>query len=465
MDGLEEESGLLNSEKSTVHHDPRLKNQQRQRRWGVPPVPGLGRLRRRQNNNNNGGGEENDQQLADEIINVHTTEGDSLLYSPENEDEEFQERTELPVHTVTGESSDDDDDDDDDDEDESDSDDSEGSGDYNGNSSRYEYDREYSNERTDNEYWNNHSSSNVNGNYATSSSQPQQAGRNRRRNIVRRALSLRPPGFRRRNNNNNNQQRPNLGQRSYSDNPGGGKSLYRDNDDGGGGGGGGFRDDHHQDEYNEHEEWERSKRQVSGRINGFGSTPEDFTSPRTMRQKISDFRERRVASDGLEDGFKPMKIGSSDDSRRSWVRKVEGVVDAVVDAAIPAPELDGYMTSTSRSTRTVSKPTSQAAKSLPPDAEISFKRREFGDDHAYILYLEDQLMHADLEITSYKTRMKELEDLIRQLQGLYGDVVGDEEYSSADSADSSQNINNGESEIEWETGVPSSRLSSYESSP
>jgi hypothetical protein len=138
-----------------------------------------------------------------------------------------------------------------------------------------------------------------------------------------------------------------------------------------------------------------------------------------------------------------MQVGGEDGSksRMSWRDRVDHVVDALVDAAIPTPELEGYMTSTSRA---VTKP----AEKTRDNSKMSFLRREFGDDNDYILYLEGEMVASELEVASYKARIKELVVEVKQLKGIDdGDA-----NSSVDSSDASVEDSK-ESDIEWETGA------------
>jgi hypothetical protein len=180
----------------------------------------------------------------------------------------------------------------------------------------------------------------------------------------------------------------------------------------------------------------------SGKMVGFGTPAPDFTNPRTLREMLLTFRTRMVTSRS-EFGMKKMKIGDSD-GRRNWAQRIEGLVDAMVDAGIPQPELDGYVTSTSREV-------TAAPKEFKKTNETgSFMRREFNDDNAYIIYLEGELMASELEIGSYKNRVKELEIEVKQLKGHGKD--DDSSVSSSDSSHIGRKVSE-ESEIEWETSV------------
>lgn len=186
---------------------------------------------------------------------------------------------------------------------------------------------------------------------------------------------------------------------------------------------------------------------VSGRIEGFGSTAPDYTNPRTLREILKDFRERRIAARGGA-GMQQMQVGGEDGSgRRSWRDRLEHVVDAMVDAAVPTPELEGYMTS---SGRTVTTPGAKQNEGAKDPSKMSFLRREFGDDNAYIVYLEGEMVASELEVASYRARIKALEAEVRKLKG--GD--DDNESSSADDSSDESVKDSKESEIEWETKVP-----------
>jgi hypothetical protein len=185
---------------------------------------------------------------------------------------------------------------------------------------------------------------------------------------------------------------------------------------------------------------------VSGRIEGFGSTAPDYTNPRTLREILKAFKERRIAARGGL-GMQKMQVGGEDGSgSRSWRDRLDQVVDALVDAAIPTPELEGYRTSTAR---VVTKPGAKPAEKTKDNSKMSFLRREFGDDNAYIVYLEGEMVASELEVASYKARIKELVVEVKKLNG----IDDGDDNSSADSSDASVKDSK-ESEIEWETGVP-----------
>eukprot|EP00980_Cylindrotheca_fusiformis_P029122 scaffold22733_cov214-Cylindrotheca_fusiformis.AAC.4 len=203
-----------------------------------------------------------------------------------------------------------------------------------------------------------------------------------------------------------------------------------------------------------------SNSSVAGRIEGFGSSKAtaDYTNPRTLRELLKDFRERRIsARQHAEEGMQKMQVGTSSSSKRkNWMERLDSVMDAMIDAAASTPELDGYMTSTTR-TVTSSATAAGAVKPAAEENKKSYLRREFGDDNAYIIYLEGEMVASELEIASYKARIKALEAQVRELKGEEdnGDEGDDDSDSSADSSDDgSAKKDAQESEIEWETKAP-----------
>eukprot|EP00526_Cylindrotheca_closterium_P008347 CAMPEP_0113631026 /NCGR_PEP_ID=MMETSP0017_2-20120614/16124_1 /TAXON_ID=2856 /ORGANISM="Cylindrotheca closterium" /LENGTH=814 /DNA_ID=CAMNT_0000541521 /DNA_START=73 /DNA_END=2513 /DNA_ORIENTATION=+ /assembly_acc=CAM_ASM_000147 len=194
---------------------------------------------------------------------------------------------------------------------------------------------------------------------------------------------------------------------------------------------------------------------VSGRIEGFGSKPE-VEQHRNLRQKLKAFRDKRIAArNGAgEPGMKRMSMSGDPQKKKNWIERIDNAIDAMADAALTHPGFDGYMSSTKQTITQKTKTTTDISK-LSKD---SYLRTQFGDDNAYIIYLEGEKVASELEVLSYKNRIKELEAEIRKLKGIEdGDEgTGNDSDSSAASDDSSNagETDAKESEIEWQTGVP-----------
>ncbi|CAJ1894128.1 unnamed protein product [Cylindrotheca closterium] len=209
------------------------------------------------------------------------------------------------------------------------------------------------------------------------------------------------------------------------------------------------------------------------RIEGFGSTKPDFASPRTLRQKLKDFRENRIAArKDEEDGMEKMNVGG-DPKRKNWKEKIENVVDAMVDASIPEPELQGYMTSSTLAISTPQKSIPAAPPSTPTPAnasKMSHDRKQFGDDNAYIVYLEGEKVANELEVLAYQNRIKELEFEARKLDDVSGEKNHGDDHSNGDrtAISGSSNAGGGEGEVKavnekeskvaGQTGVPKEGL-------
>mmetsp|Transcript_18340 Transcript_18340/g.45449 ORF Transcript_18340/g.45449 Transcript_18340/m.45449 type:complete len:670 (-) Transcript_18340:125-2134(-) len=210
--------------------------------------------------------------------------------------------------------------------------------------------------------------------------------------------------------------------------------------------------------------WSPSTPPPPGRIEGFGSTKPDFASPRTLRQKLKDFRDNRIAAGGKDDddGMIKMEVGGGDPKKKNWKERIDNVVDAMVDASLPEPELQGYMSSVSRTVTTTQNKSSSSSTPTPPPtptdlSRMSYERKQFGDDNAYIVYLEGEKVAHELELLSYRNRIQELESEARKLKGKEGGNGGDNSTAPSDSSnagDEGGGTEEKESEIEWQTGVP-----------
>ena len=181
------------------------------------------------------------------------------------------------------------------------------------------------------------------------------------------------------------------------------------------------------------------RKRVNDRIQGFGNAAaarqplpeEDVTSPQTIREKIRAFRENRT---------KKMDIG-----RTSWQAKVEEFVVDIVDKTLP-PEPPVFHIDRSRFNSEDSMPEDKGEstrRSSSDNASIVTDRRAFADNNAYILYLERELRTKDLEIASWKNRSEDLQREVNRLTG-----VADDSSVASDTSVHDQ----GESEIEWQTG-------------
>ena len=199
----------------------------------------------------------------------------------------------------------------------------------------------------------------------------------------------------------------------------------------------------------------RDRKRIHGRIQGIGNSQPavpppprlDIVSPRTFREKIQALREVRMQK---------MEIGAGD-SRVSWAEKLENAVVEILDAALPPPPtFFGALESSENQgvgkigdkLSTESSKTGVTKLNNPPN-DVTFlnKREEIGNDSAYIVYLECELRNKDFELASWKRRVKELELEIKRLRGVADD-------SSQESEAVGDREEEGESEIEWQTGVP-----------
>lgn len=222
-----------------------------------------------------------------------------------------------------------------------------------------------------------------------------------------------------------------------------------------------------------------NRKNIHERIQGFGSaTPPDVSqnldrqiSARNLRQKLMDFTSAYR--------MRKMAIGTEDTlQRKTWVERFDEVVDRVLPAD---PELDGYIDAFKvRGQATVPIPHDQvtgsdsegeypirhdkAVQSFrdPPGLNIrptsrdksqstSHRRKELGaiDDPSYIMYLECELQNKELELNSWKRRVKELESEVKRLK----EQQDEDDCQSRDSNSIVDNGGEGESEIEWQTGV------------
>jgi len=77
---------------------------------------------------------------------------------------------------------------------------------------------------------------------------------------------------------------------------------------------------------------------------------------------------------------------------------------------------------------------------------MSYLRKQFGDDNAYIIYLEGEQVAHELEVLSHRNRIEELEAEARRLKALVGEEDG---LYGGDG-----NKSNVASKIEGQTGVP-----------
>ncbi|CAJ1894048.1 unnamed protein product [Cylindrotheca closterium] len=193
-----------------------------------------------------------------------------------------------------------------------------------------------------------------------------------------------------------------------------------------------------------------SNANVSGRIEGFGSKPE-IEQHRNLRQMLKNFRDKRIATHKGETGMKRMSMGGDPLKKKNWIERIDNALDNLADAALTHPGFEGYMSSTARTVTTQKKSTSTN------NAKQSYLRGQFGDDNAYIIYLEGEKVATELEVISYRNRIKELEAQIRKLKGI--EDGGDGDSSNSDSSNASDYSDGGgkdekESEIEWQTGVP-----------
>jgi len=216
-----------------------------------------------------------------------------------------------------------------------------------------------------------------------------------------------------------------------------------------------------------------NRKNIHGRIQGFGSeaplssseSAERFAGARHLRERLKDLTSNYR--------MRKMNIGSEDTlQRRTWVERFDDVVDRVLP---PDPELDGYIDAfqvrgqASRNhdqERKEPRPSPSKALREPPvtnmrvpyngsDETLSHRRRQLGNigDASYIIFLECELQNKELEVNSWKQRVLELEAQVKRLK-----VEGNDEEENDDDVSNSSKASNdqgeeGESEIEWQTGV------------
>jgi hypothetical protein len=175
------------------------------------------------------------------------------------------------------------------------------------------------------------------------------------------------------------------------------------------------------------------RKQLVGRIEGFGNSAlmPDIVSSGSFRERIRSFTLRR--------GMKKMAIGY-DDNSASWSESLR-IVD-IVDAVLPAPMvLEGYI---DKSEKELPPSKTPAAEKCATVTRLgSFRRQEFESDETYILFLECELQNTELELGSWKSRVKELEAQVARLRG--DDSDDDSSKSDAFAEDDA------ESEIEWQS--------------
>ena len=193
----------------------------------------------------------------------------------------------------------------------------------------------------------------------------------------------------------------------------------------------------------------QSRNSINGRIQGFGSSiPEpEMVSPKTLRRRLNNYREKRMEK---------MAIGEDAVGHGSWRSNIHNVVIGIVDSVLPGDiEGDSNQYKMSRSTRL---PADIPKEFDRPGAEPKLKniepewnkqRNEIGNDEVYILYLECELKNKDLELESWRFRVKELQQEVSRLKKSLG--VSDDSSDASSSA--VQDGESSDSEIEWETGI------------
>ena len=162
----------------------------------------------------------------------------------------------------------------------------------------------------------------------------------------------------------------------------------------------GFNDNMEQDEDNCIDP--KNRKRINDRIEGFGnsSTSLEDPSPRTFRERLKTFRNGGV-------GMKKMSIGKS-----SWTSNIENtVIDIVGTVLPPLPEEEGYMMAFHD---TDTKPTSKKTNQTISESTSSTPDR--GDVNNCIAGIERKLRLKDLELTSWKNRVKELEEEVNRLK-------------------------------------------------
>eukprot|EP00934_Nitzschia_sp_Nitz4_P003266 Nitzschia sp. Nitz4//scaffold3_size479765//100729//102786//NITZ4_000041-RA/size479765-processed-gene-0.60-mRNA-1//1//CDS//3329550581//3256//frame0 len=188
-----------------------------------------------------------------------------------------------------------------------------------------------------------------------------------------------------------------------------------------------------------------NRRQIHRRIEGFGSNEKEAET-KTLRQRFLDFASSYR--------MRKMEIGDENLQRRTWLERFDNAVDSVMPAD---PELEGYIDAFQMrgakprlpvvlptTVSETNKSTPDAWKARAVDA-ISHRRKALGevDDKTYILYLECELQNKELELDSWKRRVKEMEEVVKRLKEADDDDSGSSKGASEE----------GESDIEWQTGV------------
>jgi hypothetical protein len=206
------------------------------------------------------------------------------------------------------------------------------------------------------------------------------------------------------------------------------------------------------DDWNSKDFAVHTRKSINGRIQGFGNsvTPpprSTIVSPMTFRERLRSYRDNRMQK---------MEIGEDSVGQIGWKSSLENVVIDLVDSVLPldtepTPQHhSGDQASASNATRLVVRP--KKTELTTPTARAPFrtgKRGEFGNDDLYIVYLECEVNNKDLELSSWRVRVRELEKEVRRLRELLGEGTDDSTVHSSDVAGTEE-----QSEIEWETGVP-----------
>jgi hypothetical protein len=204
------------------------------------------------------------------------------------------------------------------------------------------------------------------------------------------------------------------------------------------------------DDWNSKDFAVHTRKSINGRIQGFGnSVPppprSTIVSPMTFRERLRSYRDNRMQK---------MEIGEDSVGQIGWKSSLENVVIDLVESVLhldtePMPQHHSAdQASASNATRLVARPM-KTELTTPRGPFRTGKRAEFGNDDLYIVYLECEVNNKDLELSSWRVRVRELEKEVSRLRELLGEGTDDSTAHSSDAAGTEE-----PSEIEWQTDVP-----------